>query len=140
MREICQYGSVREGGQVADCDPANPLLDSKDMFYERFRDYGRTDQFSGAGLDSLYDYLTELEDDTGEEMELDVISICCGFAEYSVEELMDEYGYLMDGEECIRNDKGQLMDADGVLEILLDKLNDRTTVIEFDKGYIIQAF
>jgi hypothetical protein len=81
-----------------------------------------------------------LEDDTGEEMELDVIALCCDFAEYRVEELMDEYGYLMDDEECIRNGKGRLIDADSVLEILLDKLNGRTTVIEFDGGYIIQAF
>jgi hypothetical protein len=73
-------------------------------------------------------------------MELDVIAICCDFAEYSVEELMDEYGYLMDGEECIRNSKEQLIDADGVLEVLLDKLNDRTTVIKFDESYIVQAF
>jgi hypothetical protein len=36
---------------------------SKDMFFERFKDYGRNDQFSGAGLE---------EDDIGEGMELDV--------------------------------------------------------------------
>ena len=52
----------------------------------------RPDNFSRAGLIALYDYLEQLEDDIGEEIELDVIALCCGFAEYdSLEEFQADY-------------------------------------------------
>tara|TARA_R100000995_G_C3429664_1_gene97915 strand:- start:392 stop:697 length:306 start_codon:yes stop_codon:yes gene_type:complete len=42
----------------------------------------RPDNFSRNGLQCLYDYFIELEDDIGEEIEFDVIAICCDFTEY----------------------------------------------------------
>ena len=42
----------------------------------------RPDNFSRNGLQCLYDYIIELEDDIGEEIEFDVIAICCDFTEY----------------------------------------------------------
>ena len=42
----------------------------------------RPDDFSYEGLGALYDYLDQLGDDIGEEIELDVIAICCDFSEY----------------------------------------------------------
>ena len=40
------------------------------------------DQFSYEGKIALYEYLTQLEEDTGFEMELDAIGICCEYTEY----------------------------------------------------------
>ena len=40
----------------------------------------RPNNFSRAGLFALYDYLEQYEDDTGEEIELDVIALCCEYA------------------------------------------------------------
>ena len=42
----------------------------------------RPDNFTYQGQNALFDYLTGFEDGTGEEMELDVIAICCDFSEY----------------------------------------------------------
>ena len=48
----------------------------------------RPDNFSYEGLESLYNYLTDYEQDTGEEIELDVIALCCDYSEYKN---LDEY-------------------------------------------------
>jgi len=42
----------------------------------------RPDNFSYEGRRALYDYLTEYEEDTGDEIELDVIGLCCEYTEY----------------------------------------------------------
>ena len=52
----------------------------------------RPNNFSRAGLFALYDYLEQYEDDTGEEIELDVIALCCEYAEYdNLEEFQADY-------------------------------------------------
>lgn len=51
-------------------------------FIEDFNDHGRDDQFSPAALEALFEFFEELEDETGELVELDVIAICCDFTEY----------------------------------------------------------
>ena len=52
----------------------------------------RPDQFTYQGLNALYDYLTDFEDGTGEEVELDVIGICCEYSEYdNLKEFQAEY-------------------------------------------------
>jgi len=49
-------------------------------------------QFSYEGKIALYEYLTQLEEDTGFEMELDAIAICCDFAEYEdFTEFLEDY-------------------------------------------------
>ena len=42
----------------------------------------RSDNFSYEGLGALFEYFEELEEGLDEEFELDVIAICCDFAEY----------------------------------------------------------
>ena len=62
-------------------------------FCEAFADYGRKDNFSYEGLEALFNYLTEVEDDTGNEFELDVIGLCCDYTEYeSIDEFNSDYG------------------------------------------------
>jgi len=90
-------------------------------FYE-FRnefDSVRPDNFTYEGLSALYDYLTEYEESTGEEFELDVIALCCDFTEY----------------ENIEEVKGSYPNIESI-----DGLRDNTTVIEFDNGLIIQNY
>jgi hypothetical protein len=49
-------------------------------FIEAFFNCGRASQFGGVvGLAALYQYLKDVEDDVGEEIELDVIAICCDY-------------------------------------------------------------
>ena len=43
----------------------------------QFHQMGRGDQFSYDGLRVLFEALEQYEDDTGSEVELDVIGLCC---------------------------------------------------------------
>ena len=42
----------------------------------------RPNNFSSEGLRALFDYLEEYEQDCGEELELDVIALCCEYTEW----------------------------------------------------------
>ena len=52
-------------------------------FHNAFESMGRGKQFSYAGLNALFDWLEDYEDGTGQELELDVIALCCDFTEYA---------------------------------------------------------
>ena len=83
----------------------------------------RPNNFSRAGLFALYDYLEQYEDDTGEEIELDVIALCCEYAEYdSLQEFQRDYG-----EKDFKS---------------IEDIEERTTVIlkHSEHGFIIQQF
>jgi len=60
---------------------------------DRARAYGRLDQFEPAGWRALFDYLTELTEDTGVPAELDIIALCCDFQRFeNVDEYNEQYG------------------------------------------------
>ena len=61
------------------------------MFIEAFAKAGRSDQFSVDARQALYAYYSDLESETGEEVELDVVAICCEWAEYTLDELRQDY-------------------------------------------------
>ena len=64
-------------------------------FTDAFRNMGRKDQFSYNGLKALYDYLEELENDMNDEIELDVIAICCEYTEFAdLAEYNQDYDYV----------------------------------------------
>lgn len=90
-------------------------------FRQAFKDSGRNDNFTYEGLGALFEYFEGLEEDTGEEMELDVIGICCDFSEYeNIKEFQENYG-----------DEYQT----------IEDIEDQTTVIPVDGDrFIIQQF
>lgn len=59
------------------------------QFERAFVDMGREDQFSYEALQALFNYFEELENEGMEEIELDVIAICCDFTEYESEEELE---------------------------------------------------
>jgi hypothetical protein len=62
-------------------------------FCELFEGGGRGSQFSRAGLRALYEHLADIETETGEEFELDVIAICGDYTEYdNLVDFIVEYG------------------------------------------------
>ena len=62
-------------------------------FIDAFKKMGRENNFSYNGLVALYEYLEMLEDDLGQEIELDVIALCCEYTEYdNLEEFQTDYG------------------------------------------------
>lgn len=71
------------------------------VYRSEFHDYfNKSDtyknQFSYEARDILFDWIEELDQDTGFETELDIVALCCEFAESTIEELIFDYGYLMD--------------------------------------------
>lgn len=77
---------------------------NQSSFIDAFRSCGRAEQFTYDGLVSLYDYLEEYEDSTGEKVELDVIALCCDFTEYAdLSAFQSEYNEGYESIEDIEN-------------------------------------
>lgn len=73
-------------------------------FHQAFKNMGRENQFSFHAKDILYDGLTEYEESTDSELELDVIAICCDFSEMEESEIKASYDIdEEDIEEYLRN-------------------------------------
>ena len=70
----------------------------------------RPDSFSYEGLGALFEYLEQWEQDTGEELELDVIAICCDFSEDTWQNIADQYGIEL--ENCDDDEEKQETVAD----------------------------
>lgn len=100
---------------------------SEFQFVDSFRLCGRETQFSVPALRALFEYLEEYENSTGTELELDPIAVCCDFAEYpSALSAAEAYGFK-DG-------------IDSKEESALEWLQNRTQVVEFNGGIVIQQF
>ena len=91
------------------------------QFCDAFQRMGRESQFSYEGKRALFNYLDDLEENVGEEIELDVVALCCDFTEYeNLKELQENYSDIED----------------------MDDLEKNTTVIpiEDSEGFIIVAY
>ena len=89
-------------------------------FRKAFKDT-RPNQFSYDALTALYNYFEQLEDDIGEELDLDIIAVCCDYREYKdFQELKSNYLNIK----------------------TLDQLKERTEVIpiENSQGFIVRNF
>lgn len=83
------------------------------VYFAEFRDYFheiRPDNFSYEGLRILFDYLEEFEESTGEEVEFDVIAICCDFSESTFEDIAALYNVEIDINENEDEQKQQVID------------------------------
>lgn len=91
------------------------------QFERAFVKMNRGEQFSYNGLRALYNYIEEYEEDTGKEVELDVIALCCDYTEYdSLEEFQADYGEKYES---------------------IDDISDATALIPIDdNAFIIQQF
>jgi len=97
------------------------------QFIESFRAGGRESQFTRAALFALFEYLEDYEDSCGVELELNPIGICCEWAEYpSALKAAHDYG-----------SSGKENDTE---EAALEWLENRTQVVEFEGGVVIQLF
>jgi len=67
-------------------------------FHNAFRAHDRLTQFSYDALKVIFEYLEEYEEGTGEEIELDVVGICCDFAESDADDVIRDY--QLDAAEC----------------------------------------
>ena len=91
----------------------------------------RPDNFSYEGLSLLFDYFESLDEDTGEETELDVIAICCDFSEDSVQDIINNHS--IDVAHCAND--GQIKQA------VIDYLTYQTQYVgETSIGLVYQEF
>ncbi len=102
-------------------------------FRDAFRSMDRSENFSYEGLELLFDYFEQYEQDSGEEMELDVIAICCDFYEMDPATINDEYSLDLELSD---------MDEDEAAEAVAEALNDQTSVIGTTSAgtVVFQAF
>jgi len=97
---------------------------SEFQFIEAFRHAGRETQFSVPARRALFAHLEAFEEDTGTEITLDPIGLCCEFAEHSSAIVASkEYGQNFETESEA-----------------LDWIREQTLVVEFDGGIVIQLF
>lgn len=90
----------------------------------------RPNNFSYEGLTQLFDYLESYESDTGEEIELDVIALCCEYSELTIEEIIRSYGIDCDD-----------IEDDELDDHVFNYLADNTSVIgRTDNTIIFQDF
>lgn len=100
---------------------------SEYQFIESFRLCGRETQFSIPARCALFAHFEQVEEDLDTEIQLDPVGICCEFAEYSSAlEAAKDFGFK-DG-------------IDSKDETPLEWLINRTQVVEFNGGLIIQQF
>jgi hypothetical protein len=94
--------------------------------------------WSHEGAKALASYLCQMDEDSGEDTELDVVAIRCDFSEYkSAVEAAENYSWEFDGDaEEIDEDELEEEKEESALQFL----QDRTQVIEFDDGIIIAQF
>lgn len=57
----------------------------------------RPNNFSYEGLGLLFEYLEDLEQDIGDEYELDVIALCCDWSELTPDDLINDFAPDLDG-------------------------------------------
>ena len=130
-----------------------PIIQTVDLatFCEAFRRMGRASQFQN--LEWLYDYLEEYSDSTGEPVELDVIALCCEYAEDTYDSIVDSYpGIDMPdlGDFMEKDDEGLFFHAsptesekelfaEARREAILDYLRDNTSVCGFDDETVLYA-
>ncbi len=96
-----------------------PIIQTVDLY--TFRDAFkrlRPDNFSYEGLEILFEYLDNLSEDTGEQVELDVIAICCDYSEDSPAGIANQYDIDIEG----------IQDQEEIMEIVLEWLQYQTIV------------
>ena len=78
-------------------------------FRDAFYKMDRKEQFSYEGLEILFNYIEEFEKDTGVELGLDVIALCCDYAESTIDELISAYD--IDISDCDTDDEEAIAEA-----------------------------
>ena len=97
---------------------------SKSSFIDAFKQSSRKDQFSYDALEAIFEYMEDYPNDTGENVELDIVGICCDWAEEGWEGIAKDY--VVDLSDCeSEQDK---------IEAVRDFLYDNTQCVMLSDG------
>lgn len=103
---------------------------SKYDFERAFVEADRKENFSYEALDLLFDYFEEYEESTGQEIELDVISICCEYNENNSENIIKNYSIDVEG-----------MDEEEKIDAVREYLEENTQLVgETSSGFVYACF
>ena len=92
-----------------------------------------------AGARALAEYLEQYEEDTGEELELDVVAIRCDYSEYStLKEWAESYFGEKEAKAKFEIEKEE--DWEDKEKEIKEYITDNGQLIEFDGGIIVSAF
>jgi hypothetical protein len=89
-------------------------INTASQFRDEFAHMGRTNQFSYEALGLLFDYLEECDPDYN----LDVIGICCDYAEDTAQSIAESYGIDTAG-----------LDVEELNDVVQDYLNEHTQLV-----------
>lgn len=105
-------------------------------FRDAFNRMDRGNQFSYEGMAMLLDWFEQYEQDTGEEIELDVIAICCEYTESHYTDIIGDY------QTDICDHVGEYATEEESIEYIRNWLNDNTMLIgEPSEGvFLFQQF
>lgn len=112
-------------------------------FIEAFRQAGREENFSREGLSKLFEEFESYERENHEEIELDVIAICCDYTEYSnFAEFNADYKVLDDDEIAELLEENDIEDINDIeVDMVFDTISRNTIVIPVDDySFIIQNY
>lgn len=100
-------------------------------FIDAFKRFDRYDQFGYEALRIVFDYLENYEEETSQEIELDVISICCDFSAENYTDIAANYSIDLDG-----------LDDDEAKNAVIEYLQDNTSYLgeAYDGNLVYQVF
>ena len=100
-------------------------------FHDAFVKHDRLTQFSYEARELMFEHLEQYEDQTGEELELDVIAICCDYSEESFGDIAKNYNIGLDHDD----------DEETQKQCVIDYLQYHTVYIGETKiGLVYQVF
>ena len=103
-------------------------VDSSDLYHLACR-MNRGDCYGYDGWKAIGDYLEELSNDMGENVEIDIISICCEYSmAESTEEFFMEYDHLH-GVDLPEEEAWEELTEEEKLETIEEFLQDRSSVV-----------
>jgi hypothetical protein len=88
--------------------------------FSEFRDLFqqiRPDNFSYQGQKILFNYFEDYEESSGEEIELDIIAICCDYSESTWETIAEDYKSLIEIDKNLDEDEQKQQ----VIDYLMDE-------------------
>lgn len=105
-------------------------------FERAFVDADRKENFSYEALGLLFSYFEELEECTGQEIELDVIAICCEYSEDTVYAIAKYHSIDLNDADPEADDY-----EDQCRQIVFDYLSDHTSVVgDTADGFVYANF
>ena len=100
-------------------------ISNASQFRDAFRAAGRQDQFSYEALGLLFDYLEDVHPD----YELDVIGLCCDYAESTPVEILESHGVELNEEE-----------KEDAIPVVMEYLENLTAVVGLTSaGLVVYA-